>query len=460
MRLSIASYFGEEGPGVPEQLGADLGPLAPVPLWFTREGDAVVVGTRPLDYQDYLEERPRGLALIPLAGGAPQRIPFTAEWEYQSIVRMNETTLWQPEGGTATVLLRHALNGESAIARATFDARVDAAGSLEVLWKGIARFRGFGSADHTSITAVYEDVSTPPDVRRFDAGLTDVGRLSRIDDRLDDIARPTAEIFEVEAPLFDGTIGVVRTAILLPEGSARGDRLPGIVLIYPGGNVSRHVERYGGGSTISIPTQLLVSRGYAVILVHLKLGPNGEAGQPTQEMVDILLPQVYKAAELGYVDVARLGIAGQSFGGYGTAAIISRTNLFSAAVAISGIYDLGGTYGHLGDGYSGFWVGWSEGGQARMGNHPWADVRRYLDNSPYYQADNIRTPLLLVHGDQDSAYHDAEKLFTALRRLDRDAQLSIYHGQGHVVSDWNQSNAADAASRIVSFFDKHLGVER
>lgn len=63
-----------------------------------------------------------------------------------------------------------------------------------------------------------------------------------------------------------------------------------------------------------------------------------------------------------------------------------------------------------------------------------------------------------MHGDQDMvAYHDAEKLFSALRRMERDAQLAIYHGQGHVVSDWSRTNAVDASRRMVSFFDTHLG---
>ena len=92
-----------------------------------------------------------------------------------------------------------------------------------------------------------------------------------------------------------------------------------------------------------------------------------------------------------------------------------------------------------------------------MGTHPWANLRRYLDNSPYYQADKIVTPLLLVHGTEDNAYHDAQKLFTALRRLNRPAQLASYAGQGHVIYEWNRASATDAARRMVEFFRKHLG---
>jgi dipeptidyl aminopeptidase/acylaminoacyl peptidase len=92
-----------------------------------------------------------------------------------------------------------------------------------------------------------------------------------------------------------------------------------------------------------------------------------------------------------------------------------------------------------------------------MGTHPWANLRRYIDNSPYYQADKITTPLLLVHGTDDMAYHDAQKLFTALRRLNRPAQLASYAGQGHVISEWRRAAATDAAERMVEFLRKHLG---
>lgn len=441
----------EGRPAEPSRLGAELGPITPVPLWFSRDGDAVAVGLQPHDPEDYFGSRPRALGWIPLDGSTPSQAAWGEEWEFQRMVRANETTLWQPEDDVVSVLLRDEATGESAIASVDFD---DTA--LSVRWRGIARLRGFASVDHERVVAFYEDVGTPPDVYSFTDDFSTRERTTAIDTRLDEVARPKAEIIETDVPLHDGTIGSVRTAVLLPPGAERGDRLPAVVMIYPGGDVTRHVEQFGGGRTVTVPTNLFVSRGYAVVLVDLRLGPSAEAGNPMQEMVDVLLPQVYRAAELGYIDITRVGITGQSFGGYGTGSIISRTNLFRAAVAISGIYDLGGTYGHMGDGYTSFWVGWAEGGQARMGTHPWADVRRYMDNSPYYQADKIRTPLLLVHGDEDMAYHDAEKLFSALRRLGRDAQLAVYHGQGHVVFDWSQPNAIDAGRRMIEFFDRYL----
>ena len=124
---------------------------------------------------------------------------------------------------------------------------------------------------------------------------------------------------------------------------------------------------------------------------------------------------------------------------------------------MSGIYDLAGTYGYLDESGGSFWIGWSEGGQARMGTHPWANVMRYLENSPYYRADRIHTPLLLIHGDKDNAYRRRTEALHRLRRLDRPVQLATYAGMGHVIYEWTRPNAVDAARRIVAFVRHHLG---
>lgn len=445
---------GDDGPGQPRPIGPSLGDLAPTVHWFTRDGRSVVVGIDPRDDRDYGDIRPGGIAVVPLDGSTATRFAIDDQrWTYRTILLADERTVWQPDGQSVTLLLEERATGEKAAVRFGPGAEGGA-----VLWKGLARLANLtGGSAHDAIFGTYEDLATPPDLYRFTADFTRRDRISEIEPRLAPVMPTRAELFETTVPLHDGTLGRVRTAVLLPAGARRGDRLPGVVLMYPGGDVSRAAEDFGGGGTLSLPTLLLTSRGFAVILANLTLGPNREAGNPMQEMVDVLLPQVYRAAELGYVDLQRLGIGGQSFGGFGTAAIVSRTNLFRAAVAVSGIYDLAGTYGHMDRQGTSFWIGWSEGGQARMGTHPWANLRRYIDNSPYYQADRIFTPLLIVHGDADMAYHDGQKLFTALRRLDRPAQFASYAGQGHVISSWKRASAVDAAQRIVEFYRRHLG---
>ena len=439
----------------PQPLGAEFGYVAATVFGFTRDGESAVLGIDILDDRGYGDPRPRGIALVPLDGAPPVTITFDNErWIYDRLVKADERTLWQPDGSSFAVLLTERATGEKAVLR--YD---PATGERRVLWKARAKLGNLTSGGrHDFMLAQYEDMETPPNVYRFDADFGAPERVTHIDPRLDEVAVGTSETFETTVPLHDGTLAKVKTAVLLPPGAKRGDRLPAIVTLYPGGDVTSRAADFGGGNVFTVPNLVFTSRGFAVVLCHLALGPNREAGNPVQEMVDVLLPQVYRAAELGYVDLDRLAVTGQSYGGYGTASIVTRTNVFRAAVPISGVFDLFGNYGHIDPDGDGFFQGWSEGGQARMGTHPWANVRRYLDNSPYYNADKIRTPVLIVHGTADMAYHDAGKLFTALRRLGKPAQLASYLDQGHVIYLWRRASAVDAARRMVRFFGRHLGV--
>ena len=441
-------------PSEPKPLAPELGDVALTVFGFTRDGGAAVMGVDLFDDQGYGDPRPRAVAVVPLDGGTPVTLAIDdARWTFAQLLKADERTIWQPDGSSVHLLLTERSTGEKAVVR--YDPE---SGESEVLWKALGKLLHLTSGgSHDFLVGQYEDMRTPPNIFRFDAGFSAKERISRIDPRLDEVAVGSAETFETMVPLHDGALAKVRTAVLLPPGAKRGDRLPAIVTMYPGGDVTRSAADFGGGSVFTVPNLVFTSRGFAVVLCNLTLGPNREAGNPIREMVDVLLPQVYRAAELGYVDVDRLAITGQSFGGYGTGSIITRTNLFRAAVPISGIFDLFGTYGHMDPTGGSFWVGWSEGGQARMGTHPWANVRRYLENSPYYGADKIFTPVLIVHGTADMAYHDAMKLFTALRRMGKPAQLASYQDQGHVISEWRRESAIDAARRMVEFYRRHLG---
>ena len=441
-------------PAAAAPLAPELGDVAPTVFAFTRDGQAAVMGIDVVDDQGYGDPRPRAIAVVPLDGGPPSTFAIDDErWTYDQVLKADERTAWQPDGASISVLVTERATGDKAVLR------YDPGGNgARVLWKARARLANLTSGgSHDFIVGQYEDMSTPSDIFRFDADFSTRERVSHIDPRLDAVNVGTAETFETTVPLHDGTLATVKTAVLLPPGARRGDRLPAVVTMYPGSDITRRAAEFGGGSVFTVPNLVFTSRGYAVVLCELTLGPNRQAGNPIRDMVDVLLPQVYRAAELGYVDLNRLAITGQSYGGYGTGSIVTRTNIFRAAVPISGIFDLFGNYGHIDVDGGGFFLAWSEGGQARMGTHPWADVRRYLDNSPYYNADKITTPVLIVHGTADMAYHDAGKLFTALRRMGKPAQLASYLDQGHVISSWKRESAIDAARRMVEFYRRHLG---
>ena len=94
--------------------------------------------------------------------------------------------------------------------------------------------------------------------------------------------------------------------------------------------------------------------------------------------------------------------------------------------------------------------------QSRMGKTLWEDRDAYLSHSPLLYADQITTPLLILHNDADEAvsYEQGRGLFLAMRRLQKPAWLVNYKGEGHFLS--NPSAQYDWTIRMQQFFDYYL----
>jgi dipeptidyl aminopeptidase/acylaminoacyl peptidase len=430
-------------------LADKLGDLTDLPILLTRDGSAVLVGIKAEGEKVYYRVPPKALALVPLDGSEPK--VFSIEG---APIRADIDTLWQPSPGAFFLVRRDEKTAERTVLR------VDAkSGKSTVAWKGRGRleFVGAGQDDQWAV-ARYESLDTPPDYYRFDETFKSRKRISRAEPRWGEIKIGPLETFQSKVPGFDGRLVTVDSTIFLPLNRKSGEKLPTVVYFYAGSQMAETAHEFGGGAPNSIPVQIFTTRGYAALLVDVPLGPEGIGGNPIQEMSDAILPQIHKAAERGFTDIDRVAIMGQSYGGYGTAAMVTQTNLFRAAIALDGLYDLGAGYARMDPGGSTFNFVWSETGQGRMGTHPWADLRRYLANSPYYLADKIHTPLLLIHGEKDDAcpVEGAERMYNALKRLKRTAQLAVYAGEGHVPGTWSLVNAVDAGKRMTDFLEKYL----
>jgi dipeptidyl aminopeptidase/acylaminoacyl peptidase len=158
----------------------------------------------------------------------------------------------------------------------------------------------------------------------------------------------------------------------------------------------------------------------------------------------------------GFVKEDGVGIAGQSWGGYQTAYIITQSNLFRAAFAGAPVANMTSAYGG---------IRWESGlarpfqyerTQSRIGGSLWEYPMRYLENSPLFHADRVRTPLLIMHNDADGAvpWYQGIEMFVALRRLGREAYLLNYNGDAH--NPTKRANQQDVAMRMMQFFDHHL----
>jgi dipeptidyl aminopeptidase/acylaminoacyl peptidase len=429
----------------PVRLAATLGKIDSAPLYLTRDGGSAVVSLVSSSAQIYSSRVPQRLAVVPLDGGEPHVLDVSG-----TPIAAGSSTVWQPAPDSIVVIRNIGASGETEVVEVR-----TGTGKTTRLWSGAGLFTPAGAiADRNVLIARFESLTTPGDYFAYDRNLAMIRRLSHAEPRLDAVKSGPMETFETVIGGFDGKLQTVQSRIFLPYGATRGDHLPTIAYFYAGYQATLATNGFGGGAPSSIPLLIFTSRGYAVLVCDVPLGPEGKAGNPAQEMTNAVVAQVNRAADLGYTDIHRLAIMGHSYGGYGTAAVITRTNLFRAAVALDGVYDLPGNYSQSDRNQ----IQWSESGQGRMGTHPWANLERYIANSPYYQADKIHTPLLLIHGEKDNACPviEARKMFNALDRLDRDAELAIYAGEGHVPGLWSVANTVDASERMLDFLSRHL----
>lgn len=253
--------------------------------------------------------------------------------------------------------------------------------------------------------------------------------------------------------------------LLVPPGAADPGPPPLVVMPYPG-SVYRRPPEPARLDSLMASASLLVGHGYAVLLPSLP-PPAGNAG-PAEDLAGRILAIVDAAARqpdlAGRFDPARLALWGHSFGAYAVVASIGQTDRFRAAVASAPATDLIGVHGQFNpvrriypeEGVSTPWTaGWVEDLQGDMRAPPWADPQRYLRNSPLMGAGRITTPLLLAYGEIDGSHPaQAEQLFSALYRQDKDAILLTYWGEPHLLG--SPGNLRDFYRRAFAFLDERL----
>ncbi|HKE58659.1 MAG TPA: prolyl oligopeptidase family serine peptidase [Pyrinomonadaceae bacterium] len=219
-------------------------------------------------------------------------------------------------------------------------------------------------------------------------------------------------------------------ALLLPPGYVEGRKVPLIVNVYGGIFPSRYINRFGIDVDMMPPGigAFLATRGYAVFRPDTPL----RIGTPMVDLAEAVLSGIDEVVRLGIADPDRLGVIGHSYGGYGTLAMIVQTNRFKAAIVNQGLGDLiNFCYQVAPSGNSN--SGTCEDGQIRMGAILWEDRQRFINNSPIFFLDRVRTPLLFANGANDrwSPPAAAEQIFGALSRLGRRVQYVKYLDEGH-----------------------------
>ena len=134
-----------------------------------------------------------------------------------------------------------------------------------------------------------------------------------------------------------------------------------------------------------------------------------------------------------FIDASKIGCMGASYGGFMTQYLQTQTDIFAAAVSHAGIAN---HTSYWGEGYWGY--NYSEVSMAE--SYPWSHRKLFVEQSPLFNADKIHTPLLLLHGTDDTNVPIIESLqmFTALKLLGREVALVEVKGENHHILDYRK----------------------
>ncbi len=239
----------------------------------------------------------------------------------------------------------------------------------------------------------------------------------------------------------------VEAWIMRPSNFRKGRKYPVLLNIH-GGPFTQY------GNTFFDEFQVYTSAGYVVVYSNPRgssgyseawgkaiNGPRlGGSGWGTVDYEDVMAVTDEALRRFGFCDAKRLGVMGGSYGGYLTSWIVSHTNRFKAACSERSV-----NAWHSMHGSSDF--GWPFA--AQIGAFEFDDPEdEWTRMSPITYATKIRTPLLILHSENDlrCPIEQAEQLFTTLRLLKRDTEFVRFPAESHELS-----RGGSPAHRVMRF---------
>jgi dipeptidyl aminopeptidase/acylaminoacyl peptidase len=237
-----------------------------------------------------------------------------------------------------------------------------------------------------------------------------------------------------------------------PAGYETGKKYP-LLLNLHGGPAGGFLETFIGGPDIH-PLATLAGKGYAI----LRPNPRGSSGYGRKfrfanvndwgggDYMDVMAG-VDAVIAKGVADPERLGVMGWSYGGFMTSWIIGHTTRFKAAVAGAAITNL-----------------WSFTGTADVQSYladyckgePWQVFESYRAHSPMTYAGAIRTPSLILHGQEDRRVPVSQgyELYNALKRQGVPVKMVTYPRMQHGPAE--PKFLLDIMNRHVEWMDRYV----
>ena len=243
--------------------------------------------------------------------------------------------------------------------------------------------------------------------------------------------------------------------LILPLGYEEGDEVPLIVEVH--GGPEAHYEN-GWLTNYSMPGHLGAAKGFATFYPNyrgstgrgLEFITSSQADLAGKEFDDIVDGVDYLIDE-GIVDEDRVGVTGGSYGGYATAWMSTYySDRFAAGVMFVGISNNLSKWGTSDIPEELYLVHSRE--------RVYDNWDKYLENSPIFHVDNARTPLLIMHGSEDTRVHPGQSLelyrHIKVRRPNVPLRLVWYPGEGH--GNARSTSQFDYNLRMLRWFESFL----
>jgi dipeptidyl aminopeptidase/acylaminoacyl peptidase len=239
--------------------------------------------------------------------------------------------------------------------------------------------------------------------------------------------------------------------LYLPPNYKEGERLPTVVWAYPleftdastAGQVSGSTNRFTQIGSASHLFFLL--NGYAVLddaTMPIVGDPLTVNDTFIKQLVDSAKAAIDKAVEMGVTDPERVGVGGHSYGAFMTANLLAHSDLFRAGIARSGAYNRTLT---------------PFGFQSERRTF-WEAPELYAKVSPFFVANKINEPILLIHGEADNNQGtypiQSERLFAALQGTGGTARLVMLPHESHGYAA--RESIEHTLYEQINWFDKYV----
>ena len=308
-------------------------------------------------------------------------------------------------------------------------------GAIETMMLDENLYRSFNFSDDGG-TVIYRmsDGNRPDEIWAASENFSERKQLTDLNSQLADLPLSKTELIEY----LDIDGNTLYGILYYPVGYEPGRKYPLVAEIYE--------QFFDNGYNENM--NLITAQGWFGFRPSVRF----EEGFPGEAWLKAVPSAINKLVDRGIVDNDKIGVYGQSYGGYAVNLLITQTDRFAAAANVSGKVNM---ISFLGDSprittrnYRA-----AEIGQDRIGATLWEQPQKYIEHSAIMFADRINTPLLMLSGEGDwnVPATNQREMYYALRRLGKEVVWVNYMSGGHGAG--RASSAEDFVDHWERMFD-------